>query len=142
MTFKSLLKKLTVRACVNFSLIMLVYIIIAAVVTVSGDTLLLEGARVILFFVFSCLWAIANAIYRADVLSGPVRLLIHFLLMLFAFYTCLILPLGNLNGSGMVVGFVLFAVFYFAFMGISAAIRAKYRSNKEGSEQYASQFKK
>lgn len=142
MTFKSILKKLTVRACVNFSLIMLVYIIIAAAVNVGGGDLLLDAARVILFFVFASLWAIANAIYRSEIAMGAVRLLIHFILMLFAFYTCLILPLGTLKPSVMIVGFVLFGICYFAFMGISAAISAKYRANKEASEQYASQFKK
>ena len=121
---------------------MLVYIIIAAAVNVGGGDLLLDASRVILFFVFASLWAIANAIYRSEIAGGAVRLLIHFILMLFAFYTCLMLPLASLNTSGMVVGFALFVVLYFAFMGISAAISSKYKENKEGSEQYASQFKK
>ena len=140
MTVKNFIKNLLTRSCVYFSAIMLIYIIIAAIINVDGSRLLLDASRVILFFVFACLLSGASVVYRVEKLSGGVRLFSHFLITLFAFYTCLILPL-SLRPASSFVGIVLFAIFYFAAFGIYAAISAKYRKNKESHQSYTRQFK-
>ena len=140
MTVKSFIKNLLTRSCVYFSAIMLIYIIIAAIVNVDTSQLLLDASRVVLFYVFACLLAGANAVYGIKTISGGVRLLCHFIIMLFAFYTCLILPL-SLRPASNFVGLVLFAIFYFVIFGIYTAISSKYRKNKESHQSYTSQFK-
>ena len=140
MTVKSFIKNLLTKSCVYFSAIMLIYIIIAAIVNVDTTSLLLDASRVVLFYVFACLLAGANAVYGIKTMSGGVRLCCHFIITLFAFYTCLILPLSLRTASNF-VGLVLFAIFYFVVFGIYTAISSKYRKNKESHQSYTSQFK-
>ena len=140
MTVKNFIKNLLTRSCVYFSAIMLIYIIIAAIVNVDGSQLLLDASRVVLFFAFACLLSGARAVYAIETLSGGVRLLCHFIITLFAFYTCLIMPL-SLRPASSFVGIVLFAILYFAIFGIYAAISSKYRKNKESHQSYTRQFK-
>jgi hypothetical protein len=141
MTAKSFVKKLLTKGCIYFSIIMLVYIIIAAIINVVDDELLLSAGRVVLFFVFSVLLAAANCLYSLDRPSGGARLIIHYLITLFAFYTCFMLSL-SLRASSTLVGLVVFTAVYFAIMGVWAAFRAKYRTNKENAEKYISQYSK
>ena len=141
MTVKNFIKKLLIDSCVYFSAIMLIYIIIAAIINVQEATLLLDASRVVLFFVFACLFSAANSVYRIKTISGGLRLLCHFLIVTFAFYTCLILPL-SLRPASVFVGLVLFAILYFAVFGIYTAIASRYRANKESHQQYTTQFKK
>lgn len=140
MTVKGFIKKLVTSACIYFSAIMLIYIIIAAIMNVSEARLLLDATRVILFFVFACLLSVANTLYRIESMSGGLRLVIHFVIMMFAIYTCLILPL-SLSTSSTFVGLVLFAILYFAIFGIYKAISSRYRSNREVTQEYKRQFK-
>lgn len=141
MNVKSFIKRILTRACVYFSVIMLCYIIIAAIVDVSGNALLLEAGRTVLFFVFSLLLACANCLFGVKSISGGLRLLIHYVITLFAFYTCFMLSL-SLRTSGMLIGLVAFTAVYFAIMGISAAFTSKYRSNSEKAEEYQKQYGK
>ncbi|MBQ9111979.1 MAG: hypothetical protein IJY08_00185 [Clostridia bacterium] len=141
MTVKGFVKKLLTNACIYFSLIMLLYIIIAAIINVVDDALLLDAGRVVLFFVFSVLLAAANSLYALKKPSGGVRLLIHYAITLFAFYTCFMLSL-SLRASSTLVGIVVFTAVYFAIMGILTAVRSKYRSNTQNAEKYISQYGK
>ena len=140
MTVKNFIKKTLTDACVYFSAIMLIYIIIAAIMNVEESMLLLDAARVVLFFVFACLFSLACYVYKIKNLSGGVRLLCHFLITLFAFYTCLILPL-SMRPASVFVGIVLFTILYFVIFGLYALISSKYRANKESHQKYARQFK-
>ena len=139
MTFKKFISDFLRRACVTFSIIMLIYIIIAAIINVGDNELLLEAGRIALFFVFSCLLSCANLIFELKTMGGGLRLLSHYLIILFAFYSCFLLTLG-LKTSGLVVGFVMFTAVYFAVMGIRRALISSYRKNVEASEEYQKQF--
>lgn len=141
MTVKGFIKGLLTRACVCFSLIMLCYIVIAAIVNVSGSALLLDAGRTVLFFVFSLLLCAANSIFGLKSLSGGVRLLIHYGITLFAFYACFMLSL-NMRTSSLLIGLVAFTAVYFAAMGISHALGARYRRNTEKAEKYEKKFDK
>ena len=141
MSAKSFIKNILNRSCVYFSVIMLGYIIVAAIINVIDQDLLLDAGRVVLLFVFSVLLAVANAFFAMDKMSGGVRLLIHFAITTFAFCTCFLLPL-SLRASSMLVGMVMFVIGYFAVMGIRAAFRSKYKSNKEAAEQYNNAYVK
>lgn len=141
MTVKGFLKKLASHACVYFTLCMLAYIIIAAVVNIGDGELLLDAERTVLFFVFSLLFAAANTVLRLERPSGALRVAVHYVLTLFAFYACFILPL-SMRASQVLVGAVIFTVLYFAVFGIAMLFRARYRANREASEKYEKQYSK
>jgi hypothetical protein len=142
MTFKGFIKKTLAHACSYFTLIMLIYIILAAIVNVGEDKLFLEASRTVLFFFFSLFWACANVIFSFKTLGGGVRLIIHYLIMLFSFYAFLLLPLATLKASGYFVGVIVFSIVYFATMGIIHLISTKFKANVESSEKYEKQFSK
>lgn len=141
MTVKDFLKKLLCRACCYFTVCMLVYIIIAAIINVNDDALLLEAGRTVLFFVFSLLLALANNVLSLEKLSGKVKVLIHYLLTVFAFYACFMLPL-SMRASSVLVGLVIFTLVYFAILGIAVAFKSRYRRNTEKAEKYEKQYSK
>ena len=141
MTVKGFIKKLLLHSCVYFTLCMLVYIIIAAIVNVQYDTLLLEADRSVLFFVFSLLLSAANTVLSLPRPSGKIRVFIHFVITLFAVYACFMLPI-SMRASSVLVGMVIFSMLYFAVLGIVAAFRSKYRRNAEAVEKYNKQFSK
>ena len=139
MTVKGFIKKTLTHACVYFTVIMLFYIIIAAIVNVTDSRLLLEAGRTMLFFVFSLLLACANTIFSIKALSGGLRLVIHYLITAFGFYACFMLSL-SLRASSQLVGLVTFTAVYFAVMGIGALISSRYRANAEKAEKYTKKF--
>ncbi len=139
MTVKNFINNLFSRACIYFTCIMVVYIAIAALVNVGESALLLEAGRTILFFVFSLLLALANGIFLFERLSGAVKILLHYLIVLFAFYSCFMLTL-KVRTSTVLIGLIAFTIVYFAAVGIIAAFKARYRSNLERSEAYNKQY--
>lgn len=140
MSLKVFIKKALTHACVYFSIIMLLYIAIAAIMTVNEDRLLLEASRTVLFFVFSLLLACANVVFSLKRISAVLRTVIHYFITLFAFYACLLLPL-SLRAASLLIGFAVFTALYAAVMGISAFILSRYRSSAERTEEYSKQFK-
>ena len=141
MTVKDFIKKLLCRACIYFSCIMLCYIIVAAIVNVGDGDLLLEAGRTVLFFVFSLLFALANALFAFDKMSGGTRVLLHYLITAFAFYACFMLPL-SMRASSIIVGLVVFSLVYFAVLGLSSLFRSRYRANIERAQKYQKQYDK
>lgn len=141
MTIKGFIKKALSHTCAYFTLIMLGYIIIAAIINVGDEKLLLDGGRTVLFFLFSLLWACANVIFSIKSIGGGIRLFLHYLIILFAFFTCLMLPLKP-RTSGYLIGVVLFTLIYFAVMGIIHLITVKFKANVESTENYEKQFSK
>ena len=140
MTVKGFFKKWLVDACVYFTVFMLIYIILAAIVNVGDGALRLDAGRTVLFFVFAFLLAAANTIFRLDRISTALRVIIHYVLTLFGFYSCFLMTL-NMRVAQVFIGLVLFTVLYFIIFGIVAAFRAKYRSNTERSEKYEKRYK-
>ncbi len=142
MTIKGFIKKALSHACAYFSIIMLGYIIIAAIINVGDKAILLEAGRTVLFFLFSLLWACANVIFSIKTIGGGVRLVVHYLIMLFAFFACLLLPLSSLKASGYLIGAVIFTLIYFAIMGLIHLFTSKLKANVESTENYEKQFSK
>ncbi len=139
MTVKAFIKQTFIRSCIYFTAIMLIYIVCAALANVGGTKLLLDAARTVLFFFFSLLLALANGIFMLKKLSGGVRLLLHYIIVLFAFYTCFMLPL-SMRASSVVIGIAVFSIVYFALMGIITAVRSRYRTNLEKTQEYQKQY--
>lgn len=141
MTVKKFINKMLCHSCCYFTVCMLVYIIIAAIINVDYDTLLLDAGRTVLFFVFSLLLALANVLLTLERPSAKFRILLHFLITAFAFYACFMLPL-SMRASSILVGLVIFTILYFAILATVTALKAKYRSNTEKSQKYEKQYSK
>ena len=62
MDIKKLIKKTINSACVYFTLITAVYMLCMTFITTGNDSPAVEANRVLLFFVFSLLWAAADAV--------------------------------------------------------------------------------
>ena len=140
MNIKQTAKKILTDACVLFSLITATYALIVWLAFVKQERVLIRADLVTLFFVFSLLVSGATAIYRFAKFSGALRLLIHFVVCTLAFYSCFLLPLA-MPGSSVVVGMVFFALAYGAVMLIVAGLSARFKKNKEATEEYRAQYK-
>ena len=141
MNFKCFIKRLLVNSCIFFSLIMLGYTIVAAIMHVTEDEVLLDASRVILFYVFSFLFAAANSLKTIKALHKAVALLLHFVITVFAFYACFLLSLG-MSSSNVFVGIGVYTLIYVIISGIAAIFKSRLKINAEAGEEYVSQFSK
>ena len=141
MNLKSIIKKILTNACVYFSIITAIYAVVVMIVYVDDTSVLLDASRVLLFFVASLLFACANGIFGLAKLPSPAKLLIHYLLSLFAFYSCMMLPISP-DPSVLLVGLSLFSVFYFILAALIALFTSRYKARENKTTEYKSQFKK
>lgn len=141
MNFKCFIKRLLVNSCIFFSLIMLGYTIVAAIMHVTEDEVLLDASRVLLFYVFSLLFAAANSLKSIKALHKAVALLLHFAITVFAFYACFLLPLG-MSSSNVFIGLAVYTVAYVLISAVMAIFKSRLKANSEVNEEYVSQFTK
>ena len=139
MTVKGFFKKWLNHACVYFTVFMLIYIILAAIVNVGDDALRLDAGRTVLFFLFAFLLSAANTVFKLETLSMSLRLLIHYVLTALGFYFCFIMTLG-MRAAQVFIGLVLFTVVYFIVFGVVALFRARYKKNTERSQKYDKRY--
>jgi hypothetical protein len=107
-----------------------------------NDTVLVEAEKVLLFFVFSLLYSIAHTVLTVKAMNSALRYIIHFIICVFGFYACFLLPIDNMRESYMVTGIVIFINVYLTVMGIRALFVSRLRSNREQGATYEKQFKK
>lgn len=141
MNFKILIKKIFSKTCFYFTAITAIYAFISTLINSEDGEVLLNAASIVLFFVFSLLLSFANGIASVKSLSGALRFLCHFLITVFAFYSCFLLPL-SLTASGYLVGFSCFALVYFIIAGLVYIFKSRLKRNIEKSESYKEQYKK
>ncbi len=141
MNIKTLIKKTLTHACVYFSVLTALYSVIVMIIYVDDTEVLLSASRILLFFIASLLFALANSILALTKLNSALKCVIHFLLTLFAFCSCMMLPISP-DGSTMVVGIALFSVLYFIVLGITALFKSRYKKNADLRAEYKSQFSK
>lgn len=141
MDISKLIKKTLVATCAYFTVITAAYMLILQIINVSEDSAAVESFRVLLFFLFSFLFSIANTIRAIQKMHPLLRNTIHYMICVFAFYTCFMLPV-NMRTSFMLTGIVIFTVCYAVVMAIIAIFKSRLRANREKDEEYTSQFNK
>ncbi len=141
MDIKALTKRVLTHACVYFSILTALYSVIVMIMYVDDDAVLLDASRVLLFFVASLLFSLANAVLRISKLHGAMKFIIHYLLTVFAFCACMMLPISP-DGSTMLVGIALFSLLYLIIVGIVALFKSRYKRKTETRAEYTSQFSK
>ena len=127
-------------ACKLFTAITAFYALIVTIMTVN-EAIYLSGERVIMFFIFSVIFALAGIILKLTFIGSAVRYILHFLAIGLDVYLCLLMP-ADMDGSRIVVGLALYTVIYLIFMGVRSLFLTKLRRNLEKTEDYKNQFKK
>lgn len=139
MNIKLFIKRLLTDSCVLFSLIMLGYALVASIMHVTEDEVLLDAARVLLFYVFSLVFSSANSLRTIKALHKAVALFLHFVITVFAFYACFLLPIGMTSNS-IFIGVAVYTVAYVLISAVIALFRSRFRANAEVNEDYTPQF--
>ena len=141
MDVKKLIKKTLNSTCIFFTVITALYMLIMQIIHVDEGSAQIEAERVLLFFVFSLLLSIANALLAVKALHIALRYVFHYLICVFGFWTCFCLPNG-MDASKTLVGIVLFSAGY-AIVTVLVNVfsrRFKKAKNKEADEKYEKQF--
>ena len=141
MEIKNLIKKALVSSCICFTLITAVYMLCMTIVTTGDDSPAIEAQRVLLFFIFSLLWAIAGAVRSIKAIPSPLGRALHYLICVFGFYTCFMLPV-NMNPSAVLTGIIIFTLLYWIAIALKAFFASRLRKNREQIQKYEDQFKK
>ena len=100
-----------------------------------------EAPRVLLFFLFSLLLSVANSIRSIKNINSALGYVIHYVICVFAFYTCFILPDADISDSNTLTGLIIFTVVYVIVMALIAFFKARLRANREDDTKYTKQFK-
>ena len=107
----------------------------------EDETVLVEASSIILFFVFSMLFGVANTILSIDAIPSALRYVLHYVICIFAFYTCLILPYSSTVGAAIVIC-IAFSFLYAIVMVIIGIFRSNLKKNREATATYTKQFSK
>lgn len=141
MDIKKLIKKALTSSCIYFTLITAVYMLCMAIITTGDNAPAVEAQRVLLFFVFSLLWAIADFVRSLKAIPSPLGYVLHYIICLFGFYACFMLPV-NMRASTVLTGLIIFTLAYWVLAGVIAIFTSKLRKNREQVQKYEGQFKK
>ena len=140
MDLKKLIKKALTSACIYFTLISAVYMLLMTFITTGDDSPAIEASRVLLFFVFSLLWAFADAIRSLKAIPFPFGRVIHFVICLFGFYACFMLAV-RMTPSNTLTGIIIFSFVYWCCIGAKAFFSARLKQSREQTQKYQGQFK-
>lgn len=141
MGISKIIKKCLLYTCVCFTVITAVYMLILQITNLDEGSAAVESDRVLLFFMFSLLFSAANSIRSIKQLNVALGYVIHYIICVFAFYACFLLPV-DMRPSFMVTGIVIFTLLYVIVAFFTAIFSAKLRANRDKSVRYTNQFKK
>lgn len=141
MDVKKLIKETLNSTCIFFTIITALYMLIMLIINVSDGSAQIEAERVLLFFVFSLLLSIANALVKAKAIHIALRYLIHYLICAIGFWLCFCLP-NKMDASKTLVGIVLFSILYAIIMTLRGIFSRRFKKikQKESNEKYEKQF--
>ena len=140
MDLKKLFFSTWAYSCKLFTVITALYALIVTIMTVNEEVYL-RGERILMFFLFSIIFSIANTILKITSIKPAIRYILHFAAIGFDVYFCLLMPAGMV-GSKVVIGIAFYTVIYLATMAIRSIFRTKLKANLEKTEEYKSQLKK
>lgn len=135
-----MIKRCLLNTCVYFTFIVAGYMLVLQIINLEEGPAAVEADRVLLFFLFSLLFSIANTIRSIKRLNAALGYVIHYVICVFAFYTCFMLPV-NMRGSFMVTGTLIFTLGYVIVMALFALFKSRLKANQAANEKYEKQFK-
>ena len=119
MNFKDIFKKFISYTATYFTFVCFAYAAIYKVMNIGKQETLLPASGIVLIFVFSALVGIGQCIYSCFKFSKGLRLLIHYVMLMFAAYFCLFTHL-HMRGATAIAGLFLFSLVYFICYGIGS----------------------
>ena len=141
MNVKKFLKSLLGDTSVYFTLLAAAYSAMMLLVNVKEPEVLLRATTLLFLFLFALLAALGKSVLRLSSLAGGVRRTLHYVILTFAFYLCLLVPAG-MRAPQVLVCLVLFTAVYWIVAGIVHLFAARFRKNSEQTEEYETQFSK
>lgn len=141
MELKKILKKLLNSACIIFTVTTALYMLVLQIMNIDDSEAAVEAGRVLLFFVFSLLLSIANALLSISKIHVALRYVFHYVISTFGFWACFCLP-NKMDFSKTLVGIVLFSVVYAIVMIIIGVFSHRLKKTKTQDKKYEKQFSK
>lgn len=142
MDLKTFIKKTCLNTCIIFTAVTLFYCLLVSLVNASATEILLDATRIILFFFFALLVALANSLFSAKLIPAAFRYILHFLLCGFAFYLCLLFPLieAGAGGSFVIVGLSAYILIYVIGLVLITIVKSSISRHKEKKQEYTNRF--
>ncbi len=139
---KDFAKKVVVPACIYFACITVPFsLLIYAIYGGSGSGGTLSALRTAMFFVFSLVFATANALVRGEKPALWLRVLIHAALTGVGFWLFMLLP-ADLEGSNILAGMFVYLVMYAVVAAVILGMRAQRKKRENKQAEYRSVFNK
>jgi len=135
-----MIKRMLALACVYFTVIVMCYMAVLAFLNIGEEAIAVQGYRVILYLVAGVLLAFANLVRQLNI-KNVLKVIFHYLICLFTFFACFILPM-NMRASHVIVGITLFTLLYTVIRLIVFLFFTKLKKNRERPSEYQSQFSK
>ncbi len=139
MELKKLFKKLLNSACIIFTVVTALYMLVLQLINITDAEAAVEAGRVLLFFVFSLLLSIANTLLSIEKIHLALRYLSHYVITTFGFWSCFCLP-NKMNMSRAFVGIVIFSLIYAVIMIIVGVFSRRFKKATKPEKKYEKQF--
>lgn len=139
MELKKLFKKMLNSTCIIFTVVTALYMLVLQIVNITDSEAAIEAGRVLLFFVFSLLLSIANALLSIEKIHLALRYTFHYVILTFGFWSCFCLP-NKMNASRSLVGIVIFSIVYAIIMLIVGLFSRRLKITKKSEKKYEKQF--
>lgn len=139
---RELLANTLLYACVYFTAVAMVLLIIQAIIGESSDAVTIYPLRFILIFPYALLFSAANTLLSLKTVAKWLRVVCHYLATVMGFLIFMYLPASfDRDGSAILVAIFIVTVLYiFAFLLI-AGIRSAIKKNSAEHKKYDSMFK-
>lgn len=139
MELKKLFKKLFNSACIIFTVVTASYMLVLQIMNIADSEVAIEAGRVLLFFVFSLLLAIANTLLSVEKIHSALRYILHYVITTFGFWTCFCIP-NDMTSSQTLVGIVIFSIVYAIIMIIIGIFARRLKKAQAKEKKYEKQF--
>ena len=137
---KDFSQKVFAPACIYFTCITVPFALLIYAIY-GGNSGLLSALRTAMFFVFSLVFATANALVRAEKPALGVRVVIHAALTGVGFWLFMLLP-ADLEGSSVLAGMFVYYAIYAVVAAVVLGMRAQNKKRENKQAEYRSVFKK
>ena len=139
MELKKLFKKMLNSTCIIFTVITAAYMLVLQLVNISDAEAAVEAGRVLLFFVFSLLLSIANALLSIEKIHLALRYIFHYVILTFGFWACFCLP-NKMNAARALVGACIFTIAYIIVMTVIGIFSRRLKKTQKLEKKYEKQF--
>lgn len=130
------IKKLFVQSCICFTLMTLFLFLVGSAVPAFGNAIAVS--TILSLYLFSLLLAAANLLLQIPQLKIGIRVLLHFIASIVAFYSIfVVVGMKITTQRATLTVLLLFTIFYALFMGLYLFLYFSFSANGRSTEQKA-----